>query len=427
MSNLRDRIAKFRTQAVLQVTLLACVVSSLSILGQAQAGALDPTFANHGIFTTNFAGCCGAVDAIALQSDGKILVGGQVRLNTLVGAILRLNSNGTVDSTFGNGGMVTFTLGSIGASAGGLAIQTDGKILASAVGTFVARGDIRRFNPNGSVDTTFGTNGIASTSGLVPTGPLALLPDGKVLVVGKEFSSGLLARFDSNGQLDSTFGNGGIAVLLASASQLALLSNGQILVSSGQVGPSVTRYNANGSVDRAFGILGGSASVASPSTLVVQSNGAILAAGQSVTGVVTPTIFTGNPTGFGAVRFNSSGSIDTTFGSHGGVITGFPQMNFGGIAAIALQTNGDIVAAGQAGFAPSNQTQFTSSFALARYLSNGQLDNTFGAGGRVTTSFGNTNVAFISGMAIQADGKIVAVGTTGDAFGNFAVARYLAQ
>lgn len=103
-------------------------------------------------------------------------------------------------------------------------------------------------------------------------------------------------------------------------------------------------------------------------------------------------------------------------------------MNFGGIAAIALLTNADIiVAAGQAGLAPSDQTQFTSSFPLARYLSNGQLDNTFGTEGRVTTSFGKTNVAFISGMAIQIDGKIVVAGTTGDSFGNFVVARYLAQ
>ena len=182
-----------------------------------------------------------------------------------------------------------------------------------------------------------------------------------------------------------------------------------------------------GSVDRSLGILGQTASVDSPATLALQSNGAILAAGRSITGVAPPTAFTGNPTGFGIVRFNSNGSIDTTFGSHGGLITTFPGMNFGEIAAIALQTNGDIVAAGQAGFAPSNQSQFTSSFALARYLSSGQLDSTFGNGGRVTHSFGSTNVAFISGMAIQADGKIVVAGVTGDSVGNIAVARYLGQ
>jgi uncharacterized delta-60 repeat protein len=215
-------------------------------------------------------------------------------------------------------------------------------------------------------------------SRLVPTGPLVLQPDGEVLVVGKEFGGGLMARFDSNGELDSTFGNGGVAILLTGASQLALLSNGQILVSSGQVG--VEPYNASGSVDGAFGILGEAASVASASTLTVQTNRVILAAGQSITGLATPTAFTGNPTGFGIVRFNSNGSIDTAFGSRGGVIAGFPHINLGGIAAIGLQTNGDIVAARQAGFQPNNLSQFTSSFALARYLSNGQLDSTFGTG-----------------------------------------------
>jgi hypothetical protein len=84
------------------------------------------------------------------------------------------------------------------------------------------------------------------------------------------------------------------------------------------------------------------------------------------------------------------------------------------------------VAAGQAGFQPSTQSQFTSSFALARYLSSGQLDGTFGTGGLVTHSFGTTNAAFISGMAIQSDGKIVVAGSTGYAKGNIAVARYLA-
>jgi uncharacterized delta-60 repeat protein len=400
----------------------------LSVVGQAQAGSLDPTFGHHGIFTTNFATCCGGVGSIALQSDGKILVGGQAQINRLVGIIVRLNPNGTVDSAFGSGGMVTISLGSIGASIGGLAVQSDGKIVASVMGVFVARGNVTRLNANGSVDSTFGTSGIASISGLAPTGPVLLQPDGKILVAGRESSSGLLARLNNNRHLDSTFGSNGVAVLLAAASQLGLLSNGQILTSSASAPvQGVTRYNSNGTVDRSFGSLGQSASTDAPNALTVQPNGSILAAGMSITGVAMPTIFTGNPTGFGIMRFLSSGTIDTTFGTKGSVITAFPGMNIGGIAAVALQTNGDIVAAGNAGFAPGNQAQFTSSFALARYLSGGQLDNTFGTVGRVTTSFGSSNVAFVAAMAIQSDGKIVVAGETGDAVGNIAVARYLAQ
>ena len=117
---------------------VACLLSSLSVVGLAQAGSLDPTFGHHGIFTTNFATCCGGVNAIALQSDGKILVGGQARINELVGVIFRLNPNGTLDSTFGSVGMVTVRLGSIGASVGGLVVQTDGKIVASVMGVFVS-------------------------------------------------------------------------------------------------------------------------------------------------------------------------------------------------------------------------------------------------------------------------------------------------
>jgi hypothetical protein len=100
------------------------------------------------------------------------------------------------------------------------------KIVASVMGVFVSRGNVTRLNPNGSVDSTFGTNGIASIPSLVPTGPVPLQLDGKILVAGKEFGSGLFASLDSNGQQDTSFGSRGVAILLAPASRLALLSNG---------------------------------------------------------------------------------------------------------------------------------------------------------------------------------------------------------
>ena len=103
MSRVWVRNSTFRTRVVVRAIVVACLLSSLSVVGLTQAGSLDPTFGHHGIFTTNFASCCGSANAIALQSDGKILVRGQARINGVVGVILRLNPNGTVDTTLAAG------------------------------------------------------------------------------------------------------------------------------------------------------------------------------------------------------------------------------------------------------------------------------------------------------------------------------------
>jgi uncharacterized delta-60 repeat protein len=145
-----------------------------------------------------------------------------------------------------------------------------------------------------------------------------------------------------------------------------------------------------------------------------------------------------NQTGFGVVRYNSNGNIDTTFnpgggiGSGGGIITGFGNSFPAGSAfALAIQSNGDVVVAGQAGI--GNQQFTSSSFVLARYTPTGQLDTTFGSNGTVTMTLSQGPLSFVSALVLQSDGKIVAAGNTGTAeqpgsyLNNFAVARYLAQ
>ena len=149
----------------------------------------------------------------------------------------------------------------------------------------------------------------------------------------------------------------------------------------------------------------------------MQTDGKILVTG----GIISKLIATGNASGFGVVRFNSDGSIDTTFATRGGATTGFGTLTLAGAFGLAIQSNGDILAAGEAG---TDGTQLRLSFALARYTTAGQLDTTFGSGGRVTTGFGSNGVALISGVVVQIDGKIV---VAGDANSNFAVARYLSQ
>ena len=135
------------------------------------------------------------------------------------------------------------------------------------------------------------------------------------------------------------------------------------------------------------------------------------------------------------VRYNPSGTIDKTFGSGGVAVADFgTSAPLSGAFAVAIQSNGEVVAGGAAAQGAFNLS-FDSAFGLARFTSAGALDTSFGAGGLVTTTLvsGSTNVySYVDGLAIQSDGKIVAVGNTlvGQGFetgtGGY-VARYLAQ
>jgi len=438
-----------------RLALLAMLVALCSALAAAQAGTLDPTFATGGIFTTSFTEQTAIANVMAIQSDGKIIVAGDGTLAGTFGALLlRLNTNGTLDTTFGSGGYVL-----LGSSEGdevfGIAILSNGQIL---VGTDGLPNTIVRLNSNGTIDTTFGTNGIASTSSLVSLVPetpqsfLALLPSGEILMT----ANGVMGRFTSTGQLDVTFGNDGIAALAAPVpSAVAVQSNGKILVASGQPLPddlilpppppsiqagTITRYNANGSLDTTFGASGQAACTCSASAMTLQSDGKIVVVGTVTTAIETVVsngiTHASNQTGFGLVRYNANGTIDTTF-NHGGAAVGFGS-NFpaGAGLALAIQSNGDIVAGGQAGAADFDGAgaQFgSSSFALARFTSAGQLDSTFGQAGTVLTQIeASNNISNVSALAIQSDGKIVAAGNTAPfvtayqgIVNNLVVARYL--
>lgn len=430
--------------------LLAILIALWSAVAAAQAGSLDPSFATGGIFTTTFTGPATIANVMAIQSDGKIIVAG----STLSGAtLLRLNTNGTPDSSFGSGGFVVLPT-SAGGPVIGMAILSNGQIL---VGSDGLPNTIVRLNSNGTLDTTFGNSGFASTPSLVtiefPNSAFALLPNGEILMTSFQ----VMGLFTSSGQLDTKFGNGGIAALTSPfVTAVAGQPNGKILVASGVQlpfeislpptlpsiqGGTITRYNADGSLDDTFGASGQAACTCSATAMAVQSDGKIVVVGTITTALQTVVngdiTSVNNQTGFGVVRYNANGTIDRTF-NHGGAATGFGS-NFpaGAGLAVAIQSNGDIVAAGQAGVGDRNflgSVYVSSSFALARFTSAGQLDSTFGQAGTVLTAIGSSNISFVSALAIQSDGKIVAAGntapfvnTTVGLVNNFVVARYLGQ
>lgn len=414
-------LTSIRKLVTLQL-LASIFLAAASTLAIAQAGSLDPTFGVNGIFSTNFTGATGVASFVALQSDGKIVAAGSsggIDSTGAGGVVLRLNTNGTLDTTFGIGGVVNIKFGDFGSFATGLAIQTDGKIVVAG-SSGLGGGDVVRLNANGSFDTTFDKTGFVELS--VNAGALTLQSDGKIVLLGGGFPGGALfsqmQRFTTTGQLDTTFGTGGTAGLVFGGSAVRELSNGKLLVCSGGfTGGAIVRYKNNGALDNTFGITGQAGVVAAPG-LALQSNAEIVTAGN----FATATSSTGNTTGFGVMRLTASGNADGTFGTRGGVATTFPGFQSASAFPLIIQSDGDIVAGGSVSNGSGNSQ--TGAFALARYQSNGTLDTTFGTDGLVSTSFGNTT-ASINGLALQTDGKIVASGGTGT--GNFVVARYLGQ
>jgi uncharacterized delta-60 repeat protein len=386
--------------------LVLCFLFLVPASALAQAGKLDPAFGNQGIVVTPNT----TAQVAALQTDGKILVGGSAlnNQNFVEPAVARYNTDGTLDSSFGNHGIEVLK-GNNGAPVFGIAVQPDGKILGASPAELDLQ--VFRLNTDGSLDTTFGTNGIASfrpltfSFGQTPGG-LVVMSDAKILMAADTTAARLL----SDGELDSTFGNGGLAPLLGGVGALVPLPGDKFLIENSVV----SRYNSDGSLDTTFAVNGQSVSLGSGSAIALLTGGKFLVGGSLVSQIVPGH----NILSFSLARYNSNGTIDVTFKSRGGEITPFPGGISSAIFALALQSNGDIVAGGQSPITPNNST----SFALVRYASNGQLDATFGTGGFVTTSFGSAP-ASVSALLIQSDGKIVAVGNSN----GITLARYLAQ
>jgi uncharacterized delta-60 repeat protein len=418
-----------RTASHRSSLLIFSIVLIASTLAAAQAGQLDPTFGTGGIVTTDFGNQINSdiatANAVTIQPDGKIVVsGGAPGTNGFPNAaIARYNIDGSLDQKFGNVG-VNILLGQFEILTA-LALQSDGKIVTTgAAGEDI---DIIRFTSNGQLDSSFGTGGIATFTALgTSTSGIVVQPDGNI-VVG---NGNLLIRLLPNGQLDTSFGSGGSARVAGfNPTALALLSNGKILVasaliSSGFENPGfVTRYNTDGSLDTTFGI-NGQLSVPGAANAMVLLEAGKFAGEFLIAGSLTSSV-TGPVDGFAVSGYKAIGTVDARFGTNGGAVTPVPNFPSIATAGLGVQSTGDIVTLGTASVNFSSEV-----FALARYTPAGRLDTTFGTGGIVTTSFGTTSVA-ANGLAIQADDKIVAVGnyTTTELHGQFdtgfKLARYL--
>lgn len=232
-------------------------------------GALDATFDGDGRVTTDFGGRSDGADDVAIQADGKIVAAGSgfpAQVRPLDFALARYNRDGTLDSTFGDGGKVltTFEPNSIdGANA--VVIQPDGRIVAAgSTRTGPTREfAVARYLPNGSLDASFDGDGLVVTP--IPSGvvfDLAVQPDGKLIAAGWSNPGGFdiaMARYNPDGSLDTSFDGEGIVVASSLrpastyASHVLVQRDGKILTG----GTGLVRFNSDGSVDRSFGPVGG--------------------------------------------------------------------------------------------------------------------------------------------------------------------------
>jgi uncharacterized delta-60 repeat protein len=374
--------------------------------------------------------------AIALQTDGKIVVAGlTVGLNNDV-LVLRYNSDGSPDQTFGTQGVVIYD--SSNSDEGyGVVIQKDGKIVVAGYSYIFEDYRLQdvlvlRYNSDGSPDQTFGVNGVVTTNieGSDYGNAVALQPDGKIVIVGKTSSASdtyaLVIRYNTDGTLDNTFGENGIVTYNGTAggwdtlADVAIQPDGKI-IATGETSPAnflaltdvlVLRYNSDGTPDVAFGA-NGVVTYDSPhhyfeqgSSISLQKDGRIFISG----GIWDYSSYNNAVL---ALRYDGDGNPDSTFGT-GGVATynrGEPDFMYGNTGA--LLRDGRVFVAGY----------LNADALIVLFKNNGELDSVFSGDGIGTYSYNEYAIAHGYAMAIQTDGKIVLAGTSSyhDNYSDFAV------
>lgn len=413
------------------------LIASTSLFAQT-AGSLDPTFGTGGKVLTPISGGDAKAYGIAIQTDGKIVVTGY-STDVTTGknfATLRYNSDGSLDTSFGNNGMAINDL-QTGSDdiAYSVAIQTDGKIVVggSSDNGFDKNAAIIRYKTDGTVDSTFGTNGMVLTDFdsnqqdeikvvkiHAATGNIIV---GGSSVISSSLAKPVIARYLSNGTIDSTFNSTGIRLLWIatndnnrsfSLEDLEVVSTGKISATGWRKNVSTSisseywacRVLSNGAMDNTFSTDGvvsyadAGGSSYGHSLLLNSNQDLILAGTRSYLGDNT----------YRYLKINQNGTIPATstfFNITGGIDIAY---------AIKEEMNGKYVMAGSTG------TSTSRAFTILRMSNTAVLDNTFNGTGIVNTVFGSNQMNECFDVAIQTDNKIVAIGYSGT---DIALARYL--
>ena len=411
-------------------------------------GVLDPTFGSGGMVTTP-AAVLSDVYGVATYAnagtanDGKVVAVGDAAVTSGSStvpefAVCRFNLNGTLDASFGSSGTgeVTTMLPHLKSGvARDVVIQPDGKIVAVGYGG----NDLAlvRYNADGSLDASFGSQGVVLTTlgkrNSARAESLALQADGKIVVGGiVNLAELALVRYTTAGALDTSFGTGGIVTTPFSA-PIKFYGNGNknldLALDTGSLDPNagkivvvtqlntyqdvVVRYNANGSLDTSFAAGAGyeTLNLSNIPSVAIQTNGRIIVAEGTGSG----------DWGLNLDRLNLDGSYDATFGSGGHVVVANPDYL---ARHVMLESDGKILVGG---YEPGDGGSY---LLVARFnATDGSLDTSFGAGG-VAVASGSHADTFKGGMALEPDGRIVLAGSQMPAVNggwtSGALARFLA-
>ncbi len=427
--------------------LAAGVVAILLAAGGAlaAAGDLDPTFGTGGTVTTAIGPEAESADAVEVQPDGRLVATGFSYNGTDNDfALVRYNSDGSLDTSFGGTGKVTTAIGGSTDQAHGLALQADGKIVVAGE----SEGDtanpgfdiaLARYNSDGTLDPSFGGDGkVVTQLGSGPNGSaaaaVAVQSNGMIVAAGYSDNGAsaseqnldiALVRYKPDGSLDRSFRGGKVNTAIGSgddrAFAVAVQPDGRIVAAGttdngSNLDFALVRYMPHGSLDRRFG---GDGIVTTPIresgdgafAMTIQPDGRIIAAGYSEAA-------SGFNRDVALARYMADGSLDPAFGDGTGKLTTSISTQRDQAFGVELDTDGRIVVGGSA-FTDSNDD-----FAVVRYTSAGSLDTSFGGDGIVTTPIGPF-ADNADGLALQADGRIVLVGGTFNGSDvDFALARY---
>ncbi len=439
-----------------------------------EPGHIDSTFGTGGTSRIGVNGSYGLlggtnggliqVVSMVIAPDGKIIEGGYVRPPSSLDAfaVARFDSDGTPDNTFGtNGAVWTYLDGTGEDQAFSVAVQPDGKIVEAGLSQdrsqpYNYEFGIVRFDSNGILDNSFGTNGYVKT--YIPGGTQAndrafsvvIQKDGKIVVSGMSSydSSGVfgscfaMLRLNSDGSIDNSFGTNGflraVKMFLPNGSNTIINTiiqpNGKFLVAISNGKDSnfnqsyLLRVNENGTLDSSFTIngqvnysFGGGGYETRLHSIALQSDGKIVEAGES--GYYGQVVF--------ITRFNQDGTLDNTFGTGGFYVFFDNGMNFPlteSSYSVAVQSDGKILAAG---YSVSN-FDHRFHFLAVRFDSSGAVDSSFGTNGSAETFItgGSDSNDVATAVAIQSDGKIVLGGASqnvwqsANRFSSFAAARF---